>query len=201
VIDLVIANLRAGCPLLGGRVAGAADFAAGLRNYNANMLLPAAYVIPQAQDTTGNQVMTGLIQVIHKSVAVVVEFDARPDRRGQVPAMNYDAMEAALFACLINWKPDPCRMANGKGMAFDGARYLDLDRARLFYQWEFAVDWQITDADGAGLGVVDPNAADLQQIEVDGFKVPVESGDPPAFVIPIPTGEPPYPPPTDGPWP
>ena len=85
-----------------------------------------------------------------------------------------------------------------QGAYFGGARYLDLDRARLWYQWEFVVDWQITDLDG-----VQPPSIPLESVEVDIFHAPGAIGVPgtdPAAVVAVDTGDDPIPP-TDGPWP
>jgi hypothetical protein len=125
--------------------------------------------------------MTGLVQVVTKRIGVIVEFDASADRRGQDPAMSYDDMEAALFAAVLNWLPEDCRTLNGQGYWFHGGRFLDLDRARLFYQWEFALNWQITDDDGWH----EPSVP-LTSIEVDIFKVPPQdmtTDTPPAVVV------------------
>ena len=110
--------------------------------------------------------------------------------------MNFEEIEAQIFASVLNLTIGECRMP--RGASFAGARYLDLDRARLFYQWEFNLDWQITDADG-----VQPESVPIQQIEVDIFGPhgTPPPGTPPAAVVVVPTGEPPYPPATDGPWP
>jgi hypothetical protein len=181
VIDATITQLKAYCPMLAGNVAGAADFRLSLQNYNATLPLPAAYVVPLDQDSDGNQVMVGLIQVVTKRIGVVVEFDASPDRRGQDPAMSYDDMEAALFAAILNWRPEDCRTLNNQGYWFHGGRFLDLDRARLFYQWEFALNWQITDDDGWH-----DTGIPLQSIEVDIFKVPPQdmtTDTPPAVIV------------------
>lgn len=194
IVATFISQLRANAPIFGGRVAGAAEFYAGLKNYNTSLALPAAYVIPLGQDADANQVWTGLIQIVHKSIGVAVELDAQQDRRGQAPTMNFEAIEAQIFASVLNLEIDECRQP--RGTSFGGARYLDLDRARLFYQWEFNIDWQITDADG-----VQPVSVDINRIEVDYFKAPAEPGDFPAAVVMLPTGDPPYPPPTNGTWP
>lgn len=191
VVDATIAQLRANCPPLAGRVAGAADFALGLRNYNENMPLPACYVVPLDQDSPGNLVMTGIVQVVQKTIGVIVEFDARPDRRGQAPVMNYDAMEAAIFGAILNWLPVPCATVNLQGYWFVGGRFLDLDRARLFYQWEFALNWQLTDDDAW----VAEDEGDLLEIEVDIYSVPPEmsdqiaAGDDPAAIIKLDTAD------------
>jgi hypothetical protein len=194
IMGALISQLRTNAPIFGGRVAGAAEVYAGLKNYNTSMALPAAYVLPLGQDAEPNKYWGGLVQIVHKTIGVAVELDAQTDRRGQAPAMNFEEIEAQLFASVLNYTVDECRMVQGANFA--GARYLDLDRARLFYQWEFVLDWQITDADG-----VQPVSVPIHQIEVDIFNAPAVPGDIPAAVIVIPTGEPPYPPPTDGPWP
>ena len=184
-------------PLFAGRVAGAAEFYAGLKNYNTSLALPAAYVLPLGQEAGDNQAIGGdLIQIVRKSIGVAVELDAQTDRRGQAPVMLFDQIEAQLFASVLNIiLQDVCpRMS--RGVLFQGARYLDLDRARLFYQWEFGLDWQISTADG-----VQPQSVPLASIEVDIFHAPVAPGDVPPAVILVPTGEPPLPPATDGPWP
>jgi hypothetical protein len=198
IVETFIAQLRANAPLFGGRIAGAAEFYAGLKNYNTSLALPAAYVLPLGQDAEANPVMNGLIQIVHKSIGVAVELDAQTDRRGQAPVMQFDLIETQIFRSVLNLiinDAEGCpRMT--RGIAFQGARYLDLDRARLFYQWEFALDWQISDADG-----VQPQSIPLDAIEVDIFKAPVAPGDVPPAVVLVPTGDPPYPPATDGPWP
>lgn len=197
IMATFISQLRANAPIFAGRVAGAAEFYAGLKNYNTAMVLPSAYVLPLGQEAEGNQAAGGdLIQIVHKSVGVAVELDATPDRRGQDPVMQFQVIEAQLFASVLNMiLMDACQRMT-KGVYFQGARYLDLDRARLFYQWEFGLDWQIGTQDG-----VQPQSIPLAGIEVDIFKAPVAPGDIPPAVIRVPTGEPPYPPATDGPWP
>lgn len=197
IMGSLIASLRANAPIFGGRVAGAAEFYAGLKNYNTSMALPAAYVLPLGQEAEPNKYWGGLVQIVHKTIGIAVELDAQTDRRGQAPAMNFEEIEAQLFASVLNITIDECRMVQGANFA--GARYLDLDRARLFYQWEFLLDWQITDADG-----VQPVSVPLQHVEMDIFHAPGAVGVPgsiPAAVVVVPTGEPPYPPPTNGPWP
>ena len=197
IMGVFIAQLRANAPIFGGRVGGAAEFYAGLKNYNTSMALPAAFVLPLGQEAEPNQVWNGLIQIVHKSVGVAVEFDTQRDRRGQDPTMSFEAIETQLFASVLNLEIGECRMV--RGTSFAGARYLDLDRARLFYQWEFSIDWQLTDADG-----VQPPSIPLETIEVDIFNAPGAVGVPgtdPAAVVVIDT-DPDNPiPPTDGPWP
>jgi len=190
IIGPTIEQLRAYCPFFGGRVAGAADFQLGLRNYNENMPLPAAYVVPLSQDAERNANLTGYWQIVEKMIAVIVELDATPDRRGQDPVMSYDVIEAALFSALLNWEPALCRTPNKQGYQLSGGRFLDLDRARLFYQWEFLLPWQLTDDDGWQ----PPEGEDLTGIQVDIYKAPPfemtpEPTYPPAAIVVIPTSD------------
>lgn len=197
IIDTFILQIRANAPLFAGRVAGAAEFNAGLKNYNTSLALPAAYVVPLGQEADENIGLGGdLLQIVHKYVGIIVELDAQTDRRGQAPAMQLDLIEEQLNASVLNMiLRDHCpRMS--KGVYTRTARWLELDRARSFYQFEYGLDWQLGSQDG-----VQVQSIPLAAIEVDIFKAPVQPGDTPPAVIRVPTGDPPYPPATDGPWP
>lgn len=195
VLGTFIASLRTNAPIFAGRVAGAAEFYRGLREYNTSMPLPSAYVLPLGQEAEPNKMYGGLVQILHKNIGIAVELDAQRDRRGQDPTMGFEAIEAQIFASCLNLYVGDCRMT--QGTQFNGARYLDLDRARLWYQWEFSLEWQITDEDG-----VQPQSIPLESIEVDIFGPhgPPAVGTPPVAVVIIPTGDTPIDP-TDGPWP
>jgi hypothetical protein len=149
IIPATIDHLRANCPLLGGRVAGAADFRLGLAKYNtAPTVLPFAYVMPLGAESPGIAVMAGgFLQYVRQTIGVVVEFSATADRRGQQPAMDTEAMETCLHAALLNWLPVPCLTTNRQGFWFSGSHFLDLDRARLFFQWDYALNTQIDQDD------------------------------------------------------
>jgi hypothetical protein len=182
IIYAFIAQLRANAPIFAGRVAGAAEFYAGLRNYNTSMTLPAAYVLPLGQDAEPNQALNGLIQIVHKGIGVAVELDAQQDRRGQAPAMDFDLIETQINASVLNLFIGECRMS--RGVYITGARYLDLDRARLFYQWEFGLDWMLTDEDG-----VQPASVALQAIDVDIHLAPLVDHPDPAAVVHVITAD------------
>lgn len=200
IIAGFIAQLRANAPVFGGRVAGAAEFVRGLRDYTTSLPLPAAYVLPLDQDVErGNDSWGGLQQLVHIGVGVAVELDAQTDRRGQAPAMDLDGVREQVWGSVLNYRLDDCHMA--RGAYYRGARGLDLDRARLWYQFEFTVDWQITDADGYP---GDPGVP-VASLELDGFHAPGAVGVPgslPAFISMVAVDpDQPMAPPTNGPWP
>ena len=121
IIGTFIAQLRANAPIFGGRVAGAAEFEAGLKNYNTSMMLPSAYVRPLEEEAEPNQIWNGLVQMVHKSIGVVVEVDAQTDRRGQAPIMDLDEVQAQIFASVLNLVVGDCNMV--RGTAYSGAAY------------------------------------------------------------------------------
>lgn len=152
LLSATIEHLRRNVPALGGRIAGAADYVTALQSDNATMPLPAGYVLPLDQEANGNLVMVGLEQVVTRTFGVVVEF-AVADRRGQAPAMRYDEIQEQLCRALLLWQPQAAiggpgtgRVPNHQGFWFSGGRMLDFNRARLFYQFEFALDWQLFSA-------------------------------------------------------
>lgn len=134
---LVIAQLRTLVPAFELRVAGAADFATGVEQ-NVWMALPAAYVLPLDDEADANDEQNGYRQLVSERVGVVVEFDNTVDRRAQGVTVRYEAMRSALFRALLNWNPDPERAA--RGFTYAGGRLLQFDRARLFYQFDFALE-------------------------------------------------------------
>ena len=152
-LDLIIQQLRTYCPLLEGRVAGAADFDTGVESVLAftdpdtgALAYPSAIVIPGGGDVEPNTDLSGSWQIITESYSVVVEFDATADRRGQAGASQIDAMKFAIFSAILYWRINPDR--NAKGFYFAGDNYLTNDRARLFWEFRFGLNVTITDADG-----------------------------------------------------
>jgi hypothetical protein len=199
ILASFISQLRANAPVFGGRVAGAAEFVRGLRDYSTSLPVPAAYVLPGTQEVeAANDTYGGLQQLVHYGVGVAVELDAQTDRRGQAPAMDLDTVRDQVFASVLNYKLDDCHVA--RGAYYAGAHSLEvLDRARLWYQFNFTVDWQITDADGFHI-----EGIPIVSVELDGFNAPGAIGVPgdlPAFIAVVNTQGGTPPPPTNGPWP
>ncbi len=151
-LETVISQVRTYVSALGGRVSGAADFAAGLAT-TVNMLLPAASGLRLADDPTPNDMQPGLNQIVTEHMGVVVEFDntvnGDADRRtGFSGANQADDMRALLWSALLNWLPPDQADRARQGFSYVGAHMLDFDRARLFWQFDFGIEILITDADG-----------------------------------------------------
>ncbi len=152
-ISLVIQQLRAYCPALGGRIGGAADFDKGVETVIAitdpvtkQFVYPVAVVIPLEDDPGTNDLLDGNLQLVTETIGIIVEFDATADRRGQGAASQVEAMKYSLFSAVLAWVIDPNRGA--RGLFYAGGELLEFDRARLFWMFRFSFEATISDADG-----------------------------------------------------
>ncbi|MCQ5469687.1 hypothetical protein NAS92_04220 [Pantoea brenneri] len=141
-LSLVIAALRARCPMFAGNVAGAAEFKAIPET--GKMRLPAAYVVPTEDITAEQKSLTDYWQNVTEGFAVVVVLDNTRDERGQ--AAGYDAVHDVrqqIWKALLGWEPDE----DAGPVAYSGGQLLDMDRGRLYYQFEFMLTREITEDD------------------------------------------------------
>lgn len=154
-LETVIEALRARCPVFETRVAGAAQFK--LLPESAAMSVPCAFVIPLDDNPAESVSQNSIRQALKDSFAVVVAVSNTSDERGQGAAHSVHAMRAALWAALLGWRPD----LRYDGIVYEGGQALSLDRARLWYQFEFSALMEIEPEDGwqhtelAGLGDLD----------------------------------------------
>ena len=167
-LEIIVAQLKAAVPALSGRVAGAADFAAGLESV-VNLTMPAAFVIALEDDPEPNDLYPGLQQLVRERIAVVVQFDNRTGsdadaRTGFAGVDQVYAMRGDLFAGLLSWIPSDQTGRAARGFSYGGGRLLEFDRARLFWQFEFVLETTISDADGYPLSG-DPIATAIGTIQ------------------------------------
>ncbi|EKM0531137.1 hypothetical protein PTT84_001486 [Cronobacter turicensis] len=141
-LSLIIEALRARAPSFKSRVAGAAEFQA--LESNAKMMLPAAYVIPTGDTVSRQESQTDYYQVVNEGFAVVVVLDNRRDLRGQTAAFDaVDSIRAEIFGAILGWEPDDCTHQ----ITYDGGQVVEMNRAALYYQFDFIAEREITDLD------------------------------------------------------
>lgn len=140
-ITLVIAALKDRCTSFGGRVAGAAEYKRIAEA--AHLDVPSAYVIPMDDEAGENQTLNGYRQDITDVIAVIVVLSNTPDELGKGSITAVRAIRAELFKALAGWCPD---VEHGR-IVYEGGHLLDLDRSRLYYQFEFSAVTQISEAD------------------------------------------------------
>lgn len=127
----VIAALRGRVPLFAQRVGGTASIE-DLREYS-HLPVPAAYVIPMDEKPDDNQDANGYAQSVDVGFAVVVFLDNASDEVGQSALAQLDVIRGQIFKALLGWDPP-----NHDAIVYTGGSLVDMDRARLVYQYEFS---------------------------------------------------------------
>lgn len=139
----VIAAIKSRCPSFANRVAGAAEFAS--LPQSANLAVPACYVIPLHDDPTPNKSQTGLIQEVKETIAVVVVVTNQSDERGQTAHEAIQDIKTELWHALLGWSNNEALYTP---FEYAGGNLLRMDRARLFWQFEFSAEITIDATDG-----------------------------------------------------
>lgn len=132
-IETIIAEIRGRCPLFAGRVAGSAQFK-NLQQ-NTNVQVPCAFVMPLDDEPEEQRAKSGYRQDLRDAVAVVVAVSNEADERGQGAVVQVRKhIRAELFRCLLGWKVSD----DYDGLIYEGGSLIGVDRARLWYQFEFS---------------------------------------------------------------
>lgn len=175
-IELVIAHIRARCPSFAGRVAGAVEFR--IVPESTALQVPCAFVIPLDEQAEESRAQNAVSQRLVETFGVVVALSNTGDERGQASYRSLHELRAELWAALLGWVPE-----DGYGaIHLEGGQLLALDRARLWWQFEFSTDYHISDEDGWTLS----NQETLPHFE--GATIQVDVIDPIAQPRPGPDG-------------
>lgn len=175
----VITALRVRCPTFATRVAGAAQFK--LLPENAALPVPCAFVIPLDDNPQETMALNDVRQALTDSFAVIVVVSNVADERGQDAASQIHALRAELWAALLGWRPD----LRYDGINYQGGQALQLDRARLWYQFEFGALMEIEASDGWQ----DTDLAGLPHFDAVDLKLDaIDPSDPNRVATPQPDG-------------
>ena len=164
-LELIIAQLRALCPSFAGRVAGAAEFKPV--QDAASLPVPCAFVVPLDDRPESPAAVNAVAQQMVDSFGVIVAVDNRADEKGQSGASSIHALRAEIWRALLGWVPGPVNTVNPatfyNGIHYEGGALLNIDRARLWYQFEFGAEMWIGASDGweaGGLAALPPFGQD-----------------------------------------
>jgi hypothetical protein len=137
----IILQLRSASTSFGNNIAGAAELvAAEKETYSVDR----AFVVQLAENATPNDQTLGINQSINEIFAVIVALNNTGDRRGQTAYDGVFTIRAEIFSGILGWK-----IPGAEGLVeYSAGRLLDMNRAYLWYQFEFLVSTRITDADG-----------------------------------------------------
>lgn len=136
-LTLVVQALRARCPSFSQRFAAAAQFK--VLPEGAQLAVPAGFVVPLDDTAEPNQSQNGYRQPVQDSFAVIVALPNTVDERGQASAASVHSLRLELFKALLGWQPE----ADYDGIVYEGGQLLAMDRARLWYQFEFSAGFEI----------------------------------------------------------
>lgn len=141
-LETIISALRSRCPGFTNRVSGSAQFK--MLPETAALAVPCAYVVPLDDQPGESMAKNAVRKPLVDSFAVIVVLSNVADEKGHAAASSLHAWRAALWAALLGWRPDECY----EGIEYEGGQLMSLDRARLWYRFEFGAAMEITPADG-----------------------------------------------------
>lgn len=127
--------------LFEGRVSAAGEFA--LLETDAHMDLPAAYVLPLDDNAQPNKSDNGYKQLISDAFAVVVVLDNAAKELSVSSVAQVQQIRNELIKQLVSWAPD----AEHGPIEYGGGEILALNRAHLYYQFEFSANTEISEGD------------------------------------------------------
>lgn len=179
-LDPIIAALRTRtAATFANRVAGAAEYKP--LPESAALSVPCAFVVPLDDTPEKNQSMNSIRQLLDDSFAVIVAVSNVADERGQGAVRSIHAIRAALWSALLGWQPS----GRHDGIEYQGGQLISLDRARLWYQFEFSAAMEIEPADGWQEGAL----ADLPPFEGGTLRLDaIDPHDPNVADTPRPDG-------------
>jgi hypothetical protein len=144
----------------------------------------AAFVIQLAETVTPNNYDNSINQTITERFAVVVALDNGTSDRDKLGLIAYDRLELIrnqLFRALLGWQMPNLDYSGPKTegpVSYAGGKVLGINRAWLWYQFEFSVDTHISDCDGVDNGADDLddfNTIYAQYILVPSANLPQEN--------------------------
>lgn len=147
----IVLKIRAQETEFGNYIGGAAELALAMEY---SLTKEAAFVIQLAETATPNDYDSTINQKISERFAVVVALDNGTSDRDKMGLIAYDRLQGIrteLFGAILGWQ-----MPGAEGLIeYSGGKVLGINRAWLWYQFEFSVDTRITDSDGTDNGADD----------------------------------------------
>lgn len=172
-LEPIIVALRERCPVFDGRVAGAAEYVAA--QASTSMAMPHAFVIPLDDRPSESITENTNRQPLIDSFGVVVVVSNQADERGQGAVVSVETIRRDLWRALLGWSP----AEEYHGIEYEGGSLQAMDRARLWWQFEFGAQTEIGPDDGWQQSFED---------ELDQVVVSVDVIDPIAMPAPGPDG-------------
>ncbi len=166
-LDAVIVQLRTQTiPTFNRRIHGAAEFAPIADLDKTDLPVPCAFVIPLADRAQPQAEQNIELQDLEERFGVIVALSNVQDRTGLKAALDVYTVREVIWKAILNWTPNAQAY---KPIRYYGARLLSMNRAVLFWMFEFYTQTTIVDADGH-----QPELTDLKTIHIDYDSAPID---------------------------
>lgn len=147
------------------RVAGAAELSFVMGEENVPIEKDTVYIVPLSENASRNNLDTGIKQEITEAFGVVVVLVAAVSQRDKTALTAYDKLDnirADIFSAILGWQLPIADYPNVESLiSYGGGRLIDINRAFLWYLFEFTVDSRIGDEDGVNVGMDNLESLDL----------------------------------------
>lgn len=156
-ISEIVTALRTGNTYFNTAIGGALEFG---RVQESTLMNEVAFVIPLGEEASSNDQDQSINQIIKERFGVVCAIKNDTDVKDKAGILAYDTLHdirTDLLRVLINLD-----LGYNTTIEYSGARLLDLNRAWMWYQYEFVVSVRLS-ADGAGMGALEERDVDARQ--------------------------------------
>ncbi len=166
LIGPIALKLRTAETRFENRIFGAAELALALEY---TLKVESAFVVQLAETASANTQDNAILQLITERFAVIVALDNGSSDKGKTGLIAYDKLfsaRAEIFKAILGWQIPGAESL----VEYAGGRVAGLNRAYLWYQFEFSVKTRIDDDDGVDVGADDLDMFDTiyAQWAIDG---------------------------------
>jgi len=143
----IVLKIRDGDTAFDDRVGGAAELALALEN---TLQAEMAFVIQLSEGANPNKLDNGISQKVMEKFGVIVALKndgTQTDKTGIDAYDRLHTVRAEIWKAVLGWKMDDMEDL----VSYVGGRVIDINRAYLWYQFEFVVGFRIDNDDGVDM--------------------------------------------------
>lgn len=145
----IVLKLRLASTRFENRIAGAAELATALQG---TLQKEVAFVVQLAETASPNKLDNEVEQELAERFAVIVALDNATTDKDKTGLTAYDSLfeiRAEIWSAILGWQVDG---PESYPITYSGGRVLGINRATLWYQFEFERKMRIAQEDGVDVG-------------------------------------------------
>ena len=156
LLSPIILKLRSAETEFGNYFGGSADLANAMTY---SLTREAAWVVQTSEVAAQNTLDFGISQKINERFTVVVALKNDSSDRDKTGLIAFDRLQGIrtqIFSAILGWQIPEINGVQPEGLIeYVRGELIEINRAWLWYQFEFSVDTRITDDDGVDNGADD----------------------------------------------